>query len=54
MTEKQQLGIELLKELASVDYKAPLRDNPYAVAFQEGVNSVHYQVKRILEATDLL
>lgn len=54
MTKQQQVGIELLKEFATTEYKINLENNKLAEQFEEGINTAKWMVKTILEQTGLL
>lgn len=54
MTKQQQVGIELLREFATTEYKINLENNKLAEQFEEGINTAKWMVKTILEQTGLL
>ena len=54
MTIRQQVGIELLKEFATTEYKSNLKGNMFAEQFEEGINTAKWVVKTILEQAELL
>lgn len=54
MTIQQQVGIELLKEFATTEYKSNLEGNMFAEHFEEGINTAKWIVKTILEQAELL